>query len=63
MSLYDRFENEAAFRDQFVKRLLNRLGYFGVSEEHGTREFGKDFVFSELHLALARSRRRDEGAV
>jgi hypothetical protein len=29
--------------------LLNRLGFYGVSEEHGTQEFGKDFVFSELH--------------
>jgi hypothetical protein len=29
--------------------LLNRLGYYGVSEQHGSQEFGKDFVFSELH--------------
>jgi hypothetical protein len=49
MSLYERYDNEAAFRDQFVKPLLNRLGFFGVTELHGTREFGKDFVFSELH--------------
>ena len=49
MLLYDRFTDEAAFREGFVKPLLNRLGYYGVSEQHGTQEFGKDFVFSELH--------------
>jgi len=46
---YARFQNEADFREQFVKPLLNRLGFYGVSEHHGTQEFGKDFVFSELH--------------
>ncbi len=45
----ERYENEAGFRDHFVKPLLNRLGFFDVSEQHGVREFGKDFVFSELH--------------
>jgi hypothetical protein len=49
MLLYDRFENEAEFREKFIKPLLNRLGYYGVTEQHGTQEFGKDFVFSELH--------------
>ena len=49
MSLYERFNDEAEFREKFVKPLLNRLGYYGVSELHGTQEFGKDFVFSELH--------------
>jgi len=49
MSLYDRFKDEAEFREKLVKSLLNRLGYYGVSEQHGTQEFGKDFVFSELH--------------
>jgi hypothetical protein len=49
MSLFDRFNNEAEFREKFVKPLLNRLGFYGVSEQHGTQEFGKDFVFSELH--------------
>jgi len=47
--LYDRFNDEADFREKFVKPLLNRLGFYGVSEQHGTQEFGKDFVFSELH--------------
>jgi hypothetical protein len=49
MSLYERFNDETEFRKNFVKPLLNRLGYYGVSELHGTQEFGKDFVFSELH--------------
>ena len=49
MLLYKRFKDEAEFREKFVKPLLNRLGYYGVSEQHGTQEFGKDFVFSELH--------------
>ena len=49
MPLYERFKHEAEFREKFVKPLLNRLGYYGVSEQHGTQEFGKDFVFSELH--------------
>src|SRR5438094_3499090 len=49
MSLYERFKDEAEFREKFVKPLLNRLGFYGVSEQHGSQEFGKDFVFSELH--------------
>ena len=49
MSLYEGFKDEADFREKFVKPLLNRLGFYGVSEQHGTQEFGKDFVFSELH--------------
>lgn len=49
MSLYDQFKDEAEFREKFVKPLLNRLGFYGVSEQHGSQEFGKDFVFSELH--------------
>ena len=46
---FQRFKDEAEFREKFVKPLLNRLGFYGVSEQHGTQEFGKDFVFSELH--------------
>ena len=49
MLLYERFKNEAEFREKFVKPLLNRLGFYDVSEPHGSQEFGKDFVFSELH--------------
>ena len=47
--LYERFSNEAGFRDKFIRPLLNRLGFHGVSEQHGVHEFGKDFVFSEVH--------------
>lgn len=49
MLLHTRFKDEAEFREKFVKPLLNRLGFYGVSEQHGSQEFGKDFVFSELH--------------
>lgn len=49
MSLYERFKDEAEFREGLIKPLLNRLGFYGVSEQHGAQEFGKDFVFSELH--------------
>lgn len=49
MTLFDRYANEAQFRDEFVKPLLNRLGFYGVDQQHGSNEFGKDFVFSELH--------------
>jgi hypothetical protein len=49
MALFERFKDESEFRDAFIKPLLNRLGFYGVSEQHGTQEFGKDFVFSELH--------------
>jgi hypothetical protein len=49
MALYEKYPDEAHFRDEFVKPLLNRLGFYGVDQQHGTSEFGKDFVFSELH--------------
>jgi hypothetical protein len=49
MLLYERFKDESEFREKFIKPLLNRLGFYGVSEQHGTQDFGTDFVFSELH--------------
>ena len=49
MSLYEQFSDEALFRQNFVRPLLNKLGFFLVADYHGQREFGKDFVFSELH--------------
>jgi len=49
MSLYEQFKNEESFRQNFVRPLLNKLGFFLVTDYHGRREFGKDFVFSELH--------------
>lgn len=48
MSLHEQFSDEASFRTDFVRPLLNKLGFFLVTEYHGRREFGKDFVFSEL---------------
>ena len=42
-------KTKRSFGDRLIKPLLNRLGYYGVSEQHGSQEFGKDFVFSELH--------------
>lgn len=48
MSLFDQFADEDAFREKFVKPLLNRLGFLRVARLHGSQEFGKDFVFSEL---------------
>lgn len=49
MSLYESYKDESLFRNTFVKPLLNKLGFFLVTDYHGRREFGKDFVFSELH--------------
>lgn len=51
MSLFDRFKDgqEKAFRDEFVKPLLTRLGFHGVEQKHGSQEYGKDLVFSEVH--------------
>lgn len=49
MSLYEEFTDEESFRTNFVRPLLNKLGFFLVTDYHGQREFGKDFVFSELH--------------
>ncbi len=46
--LFERFTDEAAFRADFVRPLLTRLGFVSVAELHGANEFGKDFVFSEL---------------
>lgn len=46
--LFQKYTSESHFREQFVKPLLNRLGFFAVVETHGQREFGKDFVFSEV---------------
>lgn len=49
MLLYERFKDEAEFREKFVRPLLNRLGFYNVAMQHGSQEFGKDFVFSEFH--------------
>lgn len=50
MSLFERFKDtkEEGFREKFVKPLLIRMGFVGISNMHGVNEFGKDYVFSEL---------------
>jgi hypothetical protein len=50
MTLFERFAKtkEDGFRNDFVKPLLMRMGFVGITNNHGQREFGKDFVFSEL---------------
>lgn len=48
MSLYEQFSDEASFRTNFVRPLLNKLGFFLVTDYHGQHEYGKDFVFKEL---------------
>jgi hypothetical protein len=42
------FPNEAAFRDQWIKPFLSRLGYILVTHHHGTNEHGKDFYFADF---------------
>lgn len=42
--LFERYANEAAFREEFVRPFLNRIGFTQVTLYHGPSEFGKDFV-------------------
>lgn len=46
--LYEKYANESAFRADFLRPLLTRLGFVSVAELHGAQEYGKDFTFSEL---------------
>jgi hypothetical protein len=50
MSLFERFTDtkEDGFREEFIKPLLVRSGFVGISNQHGRQEFGKDYVFSEI---------------
>ena len=50
MSLYDRFAEtkEQGFREHFIAPLLIKLGFINISNKHGSQEFGKDYVFSEI---------------
>ncbi len=48
LMLFEKYKNEAEFRDQFIRPLLTRLGFLSIAELDGPQEFGKDFVFSEL---------------
>lgn len=46
--LYEKYKNEAEFRNSFVRPLLTKLGFLSIAELDGSQEFGKDFVFSEI---------------
>ncbi len=46
--LHERYRDEAEFRAEFVKPLLQKLCDLEVAETHGPEEYGKDFVFAEL---------------
>jgi hypothetical protein len=50
VSLYDRFAEtkEQGFREHFIAPLLIKLGFINISNKHGSQEFGKDYVFSEI---------------
>jgi hypothetical protein len=50
MSLFDRFAKtkEEGFREEFIKPLLVKMGFVNISNKHGSLEFGKDYVFSEI---------------
>jgi len=39
--------DESEFRDRYLKKLLELLGYDVVKLEHGPFEFGKDIIFAE----------------
>jgi hypothetical protein len=50
VSLFERFAEtkEEGFREEFIQPLLVKLGFVNISNKHGTQEFGKDYVFSEI---------------
>jgi len=50
MSLFERFQGtkEEGFREAFIKPLLVKMGFVNISNKHGSLEFGKDYVFSEI---------------
>lgn len=50
MSLFERFAEtkEEGFREDFIQPLLVKLGFVNISNKHGSQEFGKDYVFSEI---------------
>ncbi len=47
-SLYEKYQNEDRFREDFIKPLLVKMGFIGITNKHGAQEFGKDYVFTEL---------------
>ena len=48
MELLRQIQNEKSFREDFLKVLLNKMGYKGVVVTHGPNEQGKDIVFHEV---------------
>jgi len=40
--------NESLFCTEVLAPLLRRMGFISVRYRHGTKEYGKDFTFSEL---------------
>jgi hypothetical protein len=50
LTLYEKFveSKEQGFREEFIKPLLVQMGFVGISNKHGSQEFGKDYVFSEV---------------
>ncbi|CAM1333003.1 hypothetical protein [Tenacibaculum aestuariivivum] len=41
-------KNESLFSTEIVNTLLNKLNYDNVIYNHGVKEYGKDFIFSEI---------------
>jgi len=51
MSLFERFEgkgNEEAFRDQFIKPLLIKLGFVNITNQHGSQELERILFFPSM---------------
>lgn len=49
MSWKKEFEtDETLFCTEIISPLLKRMGFISVRYQHGTKEYGKDFTFSEL---------------
>lgn len=40
--------NELAFSEKIIFPLLRKMGYIDIRKNHGQKEFGKDFTFSEI---------------
>jgi hypothetical protein len=51
VTIFERFEQEGkerGFCEHFVRPLLAQMGFVQVAYVHGTQEFGKDLVFTEV---------------
>jgi hypothetical protein len=40
--------DEALFRQEVIASLLRKMGFVDITQSHGSREYGKDFTFSEM---------------